>query len=190
MNYKLLRANNALSQLTQDAAFVRMPDALARRLQRVDDLVYRVVQAQRQNLASVRRRHEELASRLRHQDMRVRLSVVRRQLEQRTAELGTHGKRLLSERRTHAEQLAASLGRAAETVLLRNRSRWERLDSSLAALSPKAILARGYALVFDSAGNLVKEAAQLKAGDTVRTQLARGEFTATVDGIQPRTATE
>ena len=74
--------------------------------------------------------------------------------------------------------------------MLRKRSRWERLDSSLVALSPKAILARGYALVFDAAGNLVKEAVQLQAGDTVRTQLAQGEFTATVDDIKPRSATE
>ncbi len=189
-NYKLLRANNALSRLTQHGAFVRMSDALARRQQRVDDLVYRLVQAQRQNLGTVRRRHEELEGRLRHQDMRVRLSGIRRQLEQCTTELGTHWERLLSERKTQAEQLATSLGRAAETVVLRKRSRWERLDSSLAGLSPKAILARGYALVFDGAGNLVKEAMQLKAGDSVRTQLAQGEFTATVDGIKPRTATE
>ena len=190
MNYKLLRANNALSQLTQNGAFVRMADALARRQQRVDDQVYRLVQAQRQNLASVRRRHEELDSRLRHQDMRVRLSVIRRQLERGTSELGTHWGRLLSERKSQVEQLATSLGRSAETVLLKNHSRWERLHSSLTALSPKAILARGYALVFDDAGNLVKEATQLKAGETVRTQLAQGEFTATVDNVKPLTATE
>jgi exodeoxyribonuclease VII large subunit len=190
MNYKLLRAHNRLSSLTQNAAFVRMADALARRQQRVDDLVYRLVQAQRRDLAGIRRRHEEMDGRLRHQDMRVRLSMMRRQLERVTSELGTHWGRLLSERKSHVEQLATSLGRAAETAVLRKRSRWERLDSSLVALSPKAILARGYALVFDGAGNLVKEAMQLKAGDTVRTQLAQGEFTATVDDIKPRTATE
>jgi exodeoxyribonuclease VII large subunit len=64
--------------------------------------------------------------------------------------------------------------------LLRRRSRWERLHSNLQALSPKAILARGYALVFDATGHLVKQAAQLKAGEQVRTQLGRGEFTAEV----------
>ena len=73
---------------------------------------------------------------------------------------------------------------------MRKQSRWERLHSSLNALSPKAILARGYALVFDAAGNLVKEAAQLKTGDAVRTQLAQGEFTATVEVIKPSSATE
>ena len=91
MNYKLLRAHNALSRLTQNAAFVRMSDALARRQQRVDDLVYRMAQAQRQNLADLRRGHEALDGRLRHQDMRVRLSAMRRQLERGTTNCGPTG---------------------------------------------------------------------------------------------------
>ena len=77
-----------------------------------------------------------------------------------------------------------ALGRASETVLLRRRSRWERLHGSLQALSPKAILARGYALVFDADGRLVKQASQLTSGDQVRTQLGRGEFTARVDQVK------
>ena len=67
---------------------------------------------------------------------------------------------------------------------MRRRSRWERLHSSLEALSPKAILARGYALVFDAEGRLVKQASQLKPGSQVRTQLGRGEFTAKVDQVK------
>ena len=39
MNYKLLRSNNALSRLTQHSALVRMPDMVARRQQRLDDLL-------------------------------------------------------------------------------------------------------------------------------------------------------
>jgi exodeoxyribonuclease VII large subunit len=82
------------------------------------------------------------------------------------------------------------MGRAAETVVLRRRSRWERLHSSLVALSPKAILSRGYALVFDAKGDLVKDASQVQHGDTVRAQLGRGEFTAEVDEVNPEPATE
>ena len=190
MNYKLLRAHNALSRLAQHSVLVRMPDAVARRQQRVDDLVYRMAQAHRHNLGSLRRRHEALDTRLRHQDIRVRLGTVRQQLEQRTAGLQTHAEHLLASKKTQLKQLAASVGRAAETILLRRRSRWERLHSNLAALSPKAILVRGYALVFDAKGALVKDAAQLRKGDSVRTQLGRGEFTAEVDDVSPRSATE
>ena len=190
MNYKLLRAHNALAHWTQHPALVRMPDAVARRQQRVDDLVYRMAQAQARNLASLRRKHEALDTRLRHQDVRVRLATTRRQLEQRTAELETHARRLFAAKQTQLDQFIASMGRAAETVVLRRRSRWERLHSSLAALSPKAILARGYALVFDAKGNLVKDAGQLQRGDSVRAQLGRGEFTAEVGEVNPEVASE
>lgn len=190
MNYKLLRAHNALSRLTQHAVFVRAPDAVARRQQRVDDVLYRMGEAQRRNLALLRRRHEALDSRLRHQDMRVRLGVIRQELERRTSQLWTQTDRLLSGKKIQVEQLSAAIGRAAETILLRRRSHWERLHSNLAALSPKAILARGYALVLDANGKLVKDASQLNAGDAVRTQLGHGEFTATVDEVKPEPATE
>ncbi len=181
MNYKLLRSHNALSRLTQHGAFVRMSDTVARRQQRLDDLLHRMEQAQKHNLNRLRRRHESLDTRLRHQDMRVRLSAMRHQLEVRTSDLRLLSRRLLAEKKTRVEDVTAAVGRAAETILLRRRSRWELLHSSLSGLSPRAILARGYALVFDAAGNLVKEASQLQRGDAIRAQLARGEFAATVN---------
>ena len=64
------------------------------------------------------------------------------------------------------------------------------MHGNLAALSPTAILSRGYALVFDAAGNLIKDASQLKTGDAVRAQLGRGEFTAEVKDVHPAPATE
>ena len=190
VNYRLLRMNNALSRLTQHSALVRMPDQVARRQQRLDDLLHRMEQAQRRNLLGLRRRHESLEVRLRHQDLRVRLSAMRRQLETRTSELHRQSERLLAVKKTRLDDLASALARATETILLRRRSRWELLHSSLSGLSPKAILARGYALVFDSAGNLVKDASQLKRGDAVRAQLGRGEFTAQVNQTKLDTDTE
>jgi len=109
---------------------------------------------------------------------------MRRQLDSQTSALNAAVSRLLVGRKTELERLTVALGRAGETVLLRRRARWERLHSSLHALSPKAILARGYALVFDSDGRLVKQAVQLKTGDRVHTHLARGEFSAKVDQVK------
>jgi exonuclease VII large subunit len=45
-----------------------------------------------------------------------------------------------------------------------------------------AILDRGYALVFDSAGALLKDAARVKAGEEISARLARGTIEATVKG--------
>ncbi len=190
INYKLLRSNNSLSRLTRHSAFVRMSDMLARRQQRVDDLLYRMAQAHRRNLDSLRRRQESLDVRLRHQDLRVRLSVIRRQLETRTRELQRESERLLSQKQTHVGELTSALGHTTGAILSRRRSRWELLQSTLNGLSPKAILARGYALVFDAAGNLIKEASQVKRGDAVRAQLGRGEFTAAVNSIEFDSDTE
>ncbi len=180
IHYKLLRAHNALSRLSQHAVFARMQDSIARRQQPVDDLVFRMAQAQSRILKNLGRRLDGYETRLRHHDLRVRAGAMRRQLDSHTLELSSSVSRLLLRRRTDLDRLTVALGGASETVLLRRRSRWERLYSSLQALSPKAILARGYALVFDAEGRLVKQASQLASGDRVRTQLARGEFTAKV----------
>lgn len=184
MGYKLLRAGTALSKLAQSAVFARMQDSIARRQQRVDNLAYRLAQAQARILKAQLRRVETLEAQLRHHDLRVRTGLMRRQLESRGAELTTAMARLLVTRRTELNRLTVALASAQETVLLRRRSRWERVNSSLEALSPKAILARGYALVFDAEGHLVKQASQLSPGAQVRTQLGRGEFTSKVDRIQ------
>ncbi len=190
ISYKLLRSHNALSRLTQHGAFVRMSDTVARRQQRLDDLLHRMEQAQKRNLNSLRRRHESLDTRLRHQDMRVRLSAMRHQLEVRMSDLRLLSEHLVAEKKARVDEVTAALDRAVETILLRRRSRWELLHSSLSGLSPRAILARGYALVFDASGNLVKQSSQVKRGDAIRAQLARGEFAATVNETELDSDTE
>jgi exodeoxyribonuclease VII large subunit len=183
INYKLLRSNNALSTLAQNAVFARMQDTIARRQQRLDDLGFRLAQAQSRLLKDHSRRLQTLETLLRQHDMRVRVGVMRRELDSLTGQLIAGTSHLLGSRRTRLDQLTLALGRASETVLLRRRSRWERLQSNLQALSPKAILDRGYALVFDANGRLVKQAAQLKPGEQVRAQLGRGQFTAEVKAV-------
>jgi exodeoxyribonuclease VII large subunit len=47
-------------------------------------------------------------------------------------------------------------------------------------LSPLAILERGYALVFDSQGRLLKDVGGIKVGDGISARLAHGEIQAAV----------
>ena len=181
MNYKLLRAHNELSRLAQHAVFARMRDTIARRQQRIDDLVFRMAQANSRMLKAQGRRLELLQAKLRHHDLRVRTGVLRSRLEERTAQLHTAMARRLATRNNELNRLSATLRHAEQALLSRRRARWERLHSTLQTLSPKAILARGYALVFTSDGRLVRDASQLEAGDKVRAQVANGEFTARVE---------
>jgi len=65
-------------------------------------------------------------------------------------------------------------------ALVFQKSRLGRLQLQLQALSPVSILERGYALVFDSSGKLVKSTAQVGIGDDISARLAQGTLTARV----------
>lgn len=158
VRYQMLLLRQQLTQLAQHGAFARMSDAVARRHQRLDDLVYRLASAERALLARQRRRLDMAAAGVRHHDLRRVLAGVRRDLQ---AQLGA---------------LVAS-GRAQ---LLRHRSRFEQVGTRLLGLSPLSILERGYALVFDAQGKLVKDAAQVHSGEEIRARLAKGEIRASV----------
>jgi exodeoxyribonuclease VII large subunit len=160
--YRLLMARQAMTQLAQHGAFARMRDLIHRRQQRVDDLVYRLASMQRESLRYGFQRWETMTVRLRQHDPRHRLAEVRQILESRTAALGAATGAGLLRRRAHLEQLTAHLG----------------------ALSPLQVLERGYALVFDSAGQLVKNASQVSPGESLEAQLARGKIRATVTEVE------
>jgi exodeoxyribonuclease VII large subunit len=158
MRYHLLMARQNLTELAQHGAFPRMLDFIRRRQQRLDDVGYRLAHAQRSIFEMQRRRFETLSAAVRHYDARRMLAGVRKELDGQVA----------------------AMAAGARAILLERRSRMDRLSSQLAALSPLAILERGYALVFDASGKLVKDGAQLGQGDEIRATLARGSFTATI----------
>ncbi|WP_228374184.1 exodeoxyribonuclease VII large subunit [Demequina phytophila] len=56
------------------------------------------------------------------------------------------------------------------------------LTASLRALSPLSTLERGFAVVRDASGAVVRDAAQVRKGDVLRLRLARGEVEATARG--------
>jgi len=54
------------------------------------------------------------------------------------------------------------------------------METALRSLSPLAILDRGYALVFDANGHLLKDPDAVKIGDEISARLAHGEIQAAV----------
>ena len=87
--------------------------------------------------------------------------------------------------RRQRDAATAALVSVMRNVLLQHRVRAERMMTALESLSPLAILERGYALVFDSSGKVLKDAAQIQAGDEITARLSRGEIRATVTKKQP-----
>jgi exodeoxyribonuclease VII large subunit len=152
VRYRLLMARQDLTGRAQHGAFARMMDGIHRRQQKLDDQRFRLEKAERQLLQACHRRCETVSGAVRHYDARRRLAAVRQQLD---AQL-------------------ANLAAATHTRLRGSRGTLERWTASLEALSPVAILNRGYALVFDGDGRLLKDASQVKAGDEVTARMARG----------------
>jgi exodeoxyribonuclease VII large subunit len=167
VRYRLLMARQELTERAQHGAFARMMDGIHRRQQRLDEQRFRLEKAERQLLERWHRRCENVATAVRHYDARRRLAHVRQQLEAQVANLAA----------------------ATHRRLLESRGALERHTASLEALSPVAILNRGYALVFDGQGQLVKDAAELKAGEEVSARLARGRMRARVTATE-RSETE
>jgi exodeoxyribonuclease VII large subunit len=158
IRYRLMMGRQHLMQLARHGAFGRMMDLIHRRQQKVDDLANRLVHAQRDHLEMQRRKFETLAAAVRHYDLRLILGGVRKELN------------------AHVAAMAA----AVRDLLLRRRSRLERVTSQMEALSPVAILERGYAIVFDGSGKLVKDATRVKTGEEIRARVAHGEIIADV----------
>jgi exodeoxyribonuclease VII large subunit len=158
MRYHLLMTRQKLTELARHGAFARMMDLIHRREQRLDDLVNRLAHGQRDIFEKQRRRFEALSAAVRHYDVRRVLGGMKKDLDARTT---------------------ATVS-AVRNLLLERRVRVERMDTALSALSPLAILERGYALVFDASGDLLKDAAKVKAGDAISARLAKGTLSATV----------
>jgi exodeoxyribonuclease VII large subunit len=66
------------------------------------------------------------------------------------------------------------------------RSLLGRLAGKVESLSPLAVLARGYALVWDASGRrLVRAAGEVAVGEALRIRLHEGTLAATVTGKEP-----
>jgi exodeoxyribonuclease VII large subunit len=78
------------------------------------------------------------------------------------------------------ESGTAALVAIMRNVLLQHRVRSERFQTALESLSPLAILERGYALVFDSEGKLLKDTRAVSVGEQISARLAHGEIHASI----------
>jgi exodeoxyribonuclease VII large subunit len=161
--YRLLMARNRLTELAQHGAFMRMQDLLGRRGQRLDELTFRLAAGFRESLREYRRRLDIASARVRHFDFRRSLAITRTQLDAG----------------------ASTLQRAMQARLARDRALLEQLTGKLNALSPVKILDRGYALVFDDEGRLVKDATQVATGDRIAARVSRGTISAEVKETTP-----
>ncbi len=160
------------------AAELVAPDA-AELLRRVTGLQVRLVTRQRAILAHQGQRLEALRRGLVHPAER--LSALERRLRDARQRLLGTGARAIEARREGVERLREALFRASSRGNERRSARLSRLAGQLDALSPLAVLQRGYAIARRAAdGAILRASREAPAGSEIDVRLADGELRATV----------
>ena len=164
---RLIRRKIADAQTRLDHLRARLkhPGAqLREQSQRLDDLEQRLILAQRNLLARKKSELALLESRLhansplpRIQQMQKEVSTVRQRMEA-----------------------------AMQAKLQDSKSRLAHLAQMLDSLSPLSTLARGYAIVTDSDGKVVTDAATVSAGTQLDARLAKGRIAVTVNQTETK----
>jgi len=156
--YQLLHARQRLAELSADSVFARLQDGFGRKQQRVDELRYRIESAWSLSLERRRQRLAHARERLSRQDVARRVVLIK----------------------TRHDALRQRLEFASAHLLRNSLERHSAAQTRLHALSPLAVLQRGYALVFDERGRLLKAAKNASEGSTITARLAQGELSARV----------
>ena len=98
--------------------------------------------------------------------------------------LGCSPQAILLHQAERLRRLQGTLCSATAHPLQQSANQVHGLAGRLHALSPLAVLARGYSITFDEQGRIIKKAASVKPGDTLRTKLHRGFVRSRVESTE------
>jgi len=160
--FQILQARQRMTRVPASRTEGRMSAVLHRLEQRLDDLGFRMENAVRQQLRAKQRQVGDFATAVLRHDPRQQLAHAR----------------------GHFGACRTRLDRSLERGIAAMRSRLGALDAQLNSLSPLRVLDRGYALVLDEQGAVVRSARQVAAGESLTTRLSDGAFTSRVTRIR------
>ncbi|ENM5726791.1 exodeoxyribonuclease VII large subunit [Vibrio mimicus] len=132
---------------------------LERQQQQLDELSLHLEQKMHQRLATQQQRWDRLSHKI--------------QLNSPT--------HLIRQQRFNLLQQEQLLTQSIQHHLIQSRHQLALLSEKMDAVSPLATLARGYSVTRTAQGELVRQSAQVKPGDTLVTQLMDGEILSTVN---------
>jgi exodeoxyribonuclease VII large subunit len=204
MRQRLDERRERLSWLERRAALVSPAARFAQRTQRVDELEQRLERALHRRLDRQRERLRWLAGRAALvspaaqlklqvedlQDLEQRMRrAVRHMLDTRRSEFSDHASRLwrsspvarLRDAAARHSALIVRLKAAGLERIRRARERLQPLVRTLNAVSPLGTLERGYAIVTNERGEILRDAAQAASGTIVEARLAKGRLRAKVE---------
>ncbi|NLT65061.1 MAG: exodeoxyribonuclease VII large subunit [Acidobacteria bacterium] len=153
------RRRLSLERLSNNRAFMLAPNRIRDLQQRFDENSMRMVQAVQRFTNSLRHRERMLATRLVTYDLG-------RMIHHKSDILARSRRAMIAAIRVRVQRERARLGLAA---------------GKIDALSPLAILKRGFALCRDDAGAIIRNSADVSPGDRVHVSLAAGELSCRVE---------
>jgi exodeoxyribonuclease VII large subunit len=177
LRYRLSIAARSLHERGIDRAVTIVQRSIGRNLQRVDEMERCAADAVRRATKAMRQDWQALDTRLRRMDLRLRMSETRRSHQ------------IAAERLAYSMSEQIRIARlkltAAESSLrpadLRNRvdacaRSIDSLKAQLTQLNPLNVLERGYAIVRDTSGHVIKESTEVASGASLNVRVARGAF--------------
>ena len=156
--FRLMHARQRYTRLSADFVLTRLRDTVNRRDQHLDELRFHLDGSARRHLRLAVQRFVSLFDRLHRQNMAIRIATTHRRLQ----------------------SAAQRLHHIMVYIVNVRQSRLNRASARLESLSPFAVMSRGYALVYNSDGTLLRSAVDTAIGQTVRARLARGTLVAEV----------
>jgi exodeoxyribonuclease VII large subunit len=159
--FQLLKAHQRLNRVPVTRAETRISALLHRSAQQLDDMSFRLEGVMAAQLQLSRNLVADLAATILRHDPRQQVAHARE----------------------HLNDFRSRLARALERQVEASAAGLGSLDARLHSLSPLAVLDRGYALVVDSDGAIVRSATQLNRGTAVTTRLSDGSFKSRVTDV-------
>lgn len=158
MEYLMLSAHAELQSLEMAPVFTEFPGRLKGLRYRIDELISRASARTTSNLRSKGLKYEEASARLSPIGLSARVAANRQRLA-------------LLEHRSTAAALELTGGRHRKV---------ENMMARLDALSPLAVLTRGYSITQKESGEIVRNSHQIRNGERLSIRLSAGKIEADV----------
>jgi exodeoxyribonuclease VII large subunit len=157
-SFHLMQARQSYVRLSAESVLSRVRDDISRRHQHIDELSFRMNASARHRLRVGAQQLAHIDQRLHNQDVISRIATVHRRLQ----------------------AVDYRLRSAAAKILVKRQARLNRASAGMRALSPLAVLSRGYSLIYAADGKLLRSAADTAPGEIIRARLADGTLEAEV----------
>lgn len=203
IRYRILVASRRVHELSARRGFRRPLDLLRQQRQRADEMTSRLALGLRARLEQSRKRLNLAQVSVARFDLRARVSTFRKRVIELESNLALDLRARLEQSRKRytaahlrifrfdfrtrisrlhrqLESHAAELGKRFERLSRLKRERLEKLLVQLEERSPLKVLERGYSIVTDTSGTVLRDATQVAVGDSVSIQLLKGKLTTEV----------